>query len=571
MLKQSLNEVSIRLDSGFVAPEDTYITYSSKGFGIRCSTAGDFKATLESFEAFVYSSTVVDLLKKSFRAKHIRAHKSGSRPVFMDPRNMAPGMISGTLRERHRVALLKQDFEQQLKTMPSDMAAFHREKCYSTGIEMRKKVRTKVVKMNRQSFNRLGNLSNTEESEDEDEDEEEKHGPRYLEYLDEYSVSAVSADELLHDQDPFNEKLNDPPLGNMGSQGYSGPYGVRNHGSQCLSTHTISLYNLHDDDSQTSLATVLQGEASAEDNLQPQSTGFHDNADDADKIRLSGGPKYPCMCDSVCICAILCGAEARRNCACRENSLFWRIAQRLNIDESTHSIKEVEQGAARTPGQDSIAAMTSSDNDSQHQFNRHPAVEKAHAPTNHTSHKHHSFVADTPIAVNELCSESQAPLGREPDDIRDDALMKALFGGSLSIWAVTLPNGERVKDWGCEWYEQMRADMDAHRQRYEPDPDWYFPPGADYGRLDSRRIYDQLTLRRRVFDKTIGNITGKKTMCKPLKLREEYRIQNDAVDPAPEGPRSRKQSLMFSLFSSRLSRRAESQKGLVSASQRKSD
>ena len=335
-----------------------------------------------------------------------------------------------------------------------------------------------------------------------------------------------------------------------------------------MSTHTISLYNLHGDGSQTSLATVRQGEAGAEDTSRPQSTGFHDNGDDADKASVSGGARYPCMCDAACICAILCAAEPSRNCACRENSLFWRIAQRLNIDELTQSIKEVEQGIAGKATEESIAAMTNSD-DSQHRFNEHPTIEGIHAPTDHTGHKHHNSVADSPIEVNELHGESQASLGRERDDIRDDALMKALFGGSLSIWAVTLPNGERVKDWGCEWYEQMRADMDAHRQRYEPDPDWYFPPGAEYGRLNSQSIYEQFTLRRRVHDMTIGNITGKKTMCKPLKLREEFQSKSDAVGPVPEGPHSRKQTLMSSLFSSRFGRRVESQKVSVSASQRK--
>lgn len=480
-------------------------------------------------------------------------------------------MISGTLRERHRVALLKQDFEQKLKTMPSDVAASHRQKCYSTGIEMRKKVRAKVVKMNNRSFNRLGNLSTAEESEDEDEGDEEKLGPRYLEYLDEYSVSAVSADELLHDQDPFNEQLNDPPLGYIGNQIFSGPHSVLNHGSQCLSTHTISLYNLHGDGSQISLATVLQGEVNREDHSQPPSTGFCDDEDEDDNASISDGPTHPCICDSACICALLCGSGASRNCACRGNSLFWRVAQRLNIDELTQTIKEVEHGADGKAVQESIAAMTNSDNHSQHQFDERPTVEGTHAPTDHTNHKHHDSVADTPMAVNELYGELQAPLGREPDDLRDDALMTALFGGSLSIWAVTMPNGERVKDWGCEWYEQMRADMDAHRQRYEPDPDWYFPPGAEYGRLDSGRIYEQLTLRRRVHDMTIGNITGKKTMCKPLKLREEFQSQSGAVGPAPEGLRSRKQSLMSSLFSNRFGRRAASQKVSVSASQRKSD
>lgn len=40
-------------------------------------------------------------------------------------------------------------------------------------------------------------------------------------------------------------------------------------------------------------------------------------------------------------------------------------------------------------------------------------------------------------------------------------LRKILFGGSLSIYAVEAPNGERVRDLSCHWHDDMRATIEA--------------------------------------------------------------------------------------------------------------
>ena len=135
-------------------------------------------------------------------------------------------------------------------------------------------------------------------------------------------------------------------------------------------------------------------------------------------------------------------------------------------------------------------------------------------------------------------------------------MIMRMLGGSLSIWAVELPNGQRVTDGGCDWHDQLRAEMDVHRQRYEPDPDWYFPPGAEYGRLDIRRIHEQFTLRKRVHDMTIGNITGKKAMIKPLKLKEQLQNPTQVAVPASKRPTKLKHPLLLHLLGRRFGHRS---------------
>ena len=188
-LKECLYEVTTRLENCFIEAEDKYITYNSEGFGIDFATAGDFRAILLSYEAFLYSSAVIDLLRMALKEKHSRIHHKGSRPILLDPRKMACGMIFGTLKERHRIALLDQQFDRILKTLPADAAALHWQKRHSTGLRMRKK-----------SFKRSPLAPRLPA--DCQPPGEEPLRPLYLEYLDEYtSVASIYIDKITTDSD----------------------------------------------------------------------------------------------------------------------------------------------------------------------------------------------------------------------------------------------------------------------------------------------------------------------------------------------------------------------------------
>ena len=557
-LNQCLRDVSMRLNNHFIAPGDKYITYNSDVFGIDGATAGDFKATLQSYAAFLYSTAVVDLLKEAVKAKHIRGHRSGSRPVFLDVRNMACAAIFATLTEKHLNALSSEELELRLETLPTDMAALYRQQRLSTGIQMREKFEAELTGPKPHASRYSGSLGSSQDSDDEDEDKikpytphypeyfdgctqgsddegERKikgYAPRYLEYLDEYSVSAASADELLENQDAFDEYMNHPPLADNRSDIYLGFHGQDN-GSRNLSTQSISLYSIATEDSQIDKAMMLD-EIDAEDhsltrNIIPCGPG-----------EAPEDPVHSCMCKADCICVVLCAAEPRRNCPCLENSLFWRVAQRVKMDELPDSRQEVKEAEAMRAGRGHAAMMADINAHHQHPFSEDAAVERTHTSPHYADETPHDSATNDPFLANVGNTMGVRNL-----------LMNKMFGGSLSMWAVELPNGERVMDWSCDWYEKMEAETDARHQLYEPDPDWYFPPGAKYGRLDSRRVCEQLTLRKRILDKTIGNITGKKAMFPALKLKEEFRTPTQATVPAHQ-----KRSLMSSLFGGRLSRRA---------------
>ena len=116
-----------------------------------------------------------------------------------------------------------------------------------------------------------------------------------------------------------------------------------------------------------------------------------------------------------------------------------------------------------------------------------------------------------------------------------DCFPEMMYGGDLSIFAIGLPNGKRVLNWDYAWYTRLRAAMDTRRQLFEPDTDWYFPPGAEYGHLSPSRVAELLTLRKRAHDLTLSIITGKKAMFPPLRLKEVLATQHNTSVPNESG------------------------------------
>ena len=548
-VKEFLYDINIRLDNNFVSAEDEYITYMSEGFGLESVTFGSFKDLLLSYEAFLYSPEILKLMKESFKAKHIREHKSGSRPIFLDPRNMSSGMIFGSLRETNRAVLQDQKFEEFLKTVPDELAIIHRQNRYSAGIRMRA---IKIRKTNASSPTPSGDLSRNY-----DDQEEDKKGPQYLEFLDEYSVMSIDSfttsdsEEELEDQE-FAEKHTKDAKDSMNSQ-YSHE---RVHRSLTIPSKVYDLRKR--DDRMESPLSPLENK---EQRGSHASTRLYNSQKLGRRSQLSyraDGAETSCNCSSDCLCAPLCAAEPTETCLCIENSLFGHITRNVNIEDIHYPEKTEEEAGAGRAGQVYRAQIM--DNDlAQQQPVQCQVSESAYFGLSSDCADYMTSGLATNAHMPTDCAHAESmastPYDARPDII--DVIAKKLFGGSLSIFAVEMPNGERVRNCESEWHNQLRAAMDAHRDRYEPDPDWYFPPGATCGRLRIGNINQQFTLRKRILDKTVGNITGKKAMCQPAVLKEGLRSPTLEVPSLLERSAHRKPGFLSNLLTLRFGHRAK--------------
>ena len=550
-VKEFLYDINVRLDNNFVSAEDEYITYMSEGFGLETVTVGNFRDLLLSYEAFLYSPEILKLMKEGFKAKHIREHKSGSRPIFLDPRNMSSGMIFGSLRERYRTALQDENFEEFLKTIPHELATLHRQNRYSAGIRMRA---IKVCKTDASSLTASGDLFRMD-----DDQEEDKKGPQYLEYLDEYSVMSIDSfttsdsEEEPEDQE-FAEKYTKDTEDSMSSE----------HTHQQVRRSLIQPSKVYDlgkqDDRMDITLSPLE---------KKEQWGSHASSRLYDSRRLghgsqlfhrANGPKSRCTCSADCLCAALCAAEPTKTCLCIENSLFGHMTRNVNIEDIYYPRKAEEEAQAARAEQQYMDQTMDTDFAQQQPVQQVSASAYFDLSTDRTDHMASGLATNARMPT--ICAHAKS-MASPPCDIRPDItdlIAKKLFGGSLSIFAVEMPNGERVRNCESEWHNQLRSAMDAHRDRYEPDPDWYFPPGATCGRLRIGNINQQFTLRKRILDKTVGNITGKKAMCQSAVLKEGLRSPTLEVPSLLERSAHRKPGFLSSLFTLRFGHRTKTPK-----------
>lgn len=539
-VKEQLYDVNIRLDNNFIAPEEKYITFKSDGFGVESVSAGEFKAIMVSYEHFLYRADVVRLMREAFKAKHIRGHKSGSRPIFLDPRNMACGMIFGTLKEKERVALQNDEFEKHLENLPPELAAFHRRARYSTGIHMRARKPPK-----KHTSSPVGSGNSAEPTIDEN----ETKGPQYLEYLDEYSVMSIESfmtidsDDELEDQELVIGHIKDS--GNLTSNNFI------QQGNHPL----MQPDNQDDHDKQAAQSVFsfsVHGEEEAGNQLSTQRNGLSSLTGCFQPSEQTGGNEMSCACGPDCLCAPLCATEPTEKCLCMESSLFCHVTNDANSDNLFYPRKHEEVAEAK---QIHMALEMNIEITQQHPAGQVPMAAPLDTFLEPMDYMQPDIATNASAPSKQAHADSLDPQAHDGSiDIRD-VIAKGFFGGSLSIFAIEQPNGERVRNCESEWHNQMRAAMDAHRQRYEPDPDWYFPPGTTYGRLSLHHISQQHTLRKRILDKTLGNITGKKAMCKPLRLKEELRRPTLSTNPMFDRSAHHQPGLMSGLFTGRFAHR----------------
>lgn len=175
-LKERLDDVEIRLSNGFIRLEDDYFVYNSEGFGVtEPVTAGDWKSSLVAHAAFLYDPLVEGIMNRAVFLKHKRVKEAetagrlplnGKFPGLRDVRNMSSGMIFGSLSEKYRIIVRREEVEKAqgvqshdtilratAKQLPSDQAKADRVSATTIPLVHSNDHKDKTKRVNKSSSN----------------------------------------------------------------------------------------------------------------------------------------------------------------------------------------------------------------------------------------------------------------------------------------------------------------------------------------------------------------------------------------------------------------------------------
>lgn len=267
----------------------------------------------------------------------------------------------------------------------------------------------------------------------------------------------------------------------------------------------------------------------------------------AKKLNRPDAPEKPCICDPECMCAPLCASNPTQNCFCEANGLFRRVTKGMDINEWSYPTKAEEEEEVEKAGKEYMAQLMGVDRDQQQAFEYSSTIGQYSTLEPVEAHS-------APVDVVQLESSAYAPyqtMANGQPDLPAE-LRKLLFGGSLSIWAVESPDGERYRDLSSHWHDDMRAAIEAKILSSPPDPDFYYPHSISQGRLNLQRISEQCpTAGQRLMKFTRESIRFKKASAQ-IKASEPSLGRIDDVDGMPHQGVHTKPMSKVSLFASRL-------------------
>ena len=232
----------------------------------------------------------------------------------------------------------------------------------------------------------------------------------------------------------------------------------------------------------------------------------HNLDERAKRVNGSDAPEKPCICDPECMCAPLCALDPTQNYFCEESGMFGHVTEGMDVDELSCPMKAEEKDEAEKAGKEYMAQLRPVDRDQQQAFEHSSAIEQYSTlePVEAYSAPFCGVQLDSPAyATHQTLANGQPDLAA--------ALRKLLYGGSLSIWAVESPDGERYRDLSSHWHDDMRATIEAQLLSSPPDPDFYYPHSIAQGRLNLQRISEQCpTAGQRLIKFTRESIRFKK-------------------------------------------------------------
>lgn len=548
-LKERLDDVEIRLSNGFIRPEDDYFMYNSEGFGVTDPvTAGDWKSTLLAHAAFLYDPLVEGIMNRAVFLKHKRVKEAetagrlplnGKFPGLRDVRNMSSGMIFGSLSEKYRITVQREEIEKAQAAQLHDTTLQATAKQLPPGKEKADRVSAitiPLVHSNNRKYKakRVNTSSNSNQA-------------KAAHCNDDYGV--VRGDRSHRSEmpkAPKYEQIAHPP------QRYISPYDLNER---------------------------------------------------AKKPNQPGGSEMPCICDPECMCVPLCASDPTQNCFCEENALFCRVTEGMDVDDLSYPTKAVEEQEAETAGEEYMAQLMAMEDSHQETLETPSATEgyptvdqysttNADSTTNqysttgaypkidqystsdtYTNNGIYSTIdhyctnepystlepldtLSTPIDSMDIDHPTQPtpePLPTLLNGQTDFAaiLRNKQYGGSLSIWAKESPTGgRRYRDLSCHWHDEMRADIEAHRQEAGPDSDLYYPHSSSYGRLDLQRIHEQCpSPGQRLLRLTRGSFRVNKGQSKSVNLISSPQSNKESSNTTVKQGKSESKT---SLFASRL-------------------
>lgn len=487
-LKERLDDVEIRLSNGFIRLEDDYFVYNSEGFGVTDPvTAGDWKSTLLAHAAFLYDPLVEGIMNRAVFLRHKRVKEAetagrlplnGKFPGLRDIRNMSSGMIFGSLSEKYRITVQREEIEKAQAAQLRDTNL--RATQLPPGKEKADRVSAMTIPLvhsndHKDKAKRVNTSSNSNQA-------------KAARCNDDYGV--VRRDRSHRSEmpkAPKHEQIADPP-------------------QRCIAPYILS---------ECAKKLNHPGGPEMSCTCDPECICLPLCASDSTQH---------CFCEETALfCRVTEGMDiddlsypteaVEEQEAERAGKDY--MAQLMAMDDSN---QETLENPSATEGYRTVDQYSTTDVDSTtDQYSTagaHSNIDQHSTTDTYTTNGVYSTIdqysTNEPYSTLELLDNLSTPIDSmeidHPTQPTPEPLPTLLngqtdfaailrnnqYGGSLSIWAKESPNGgRRYRDLSCHWHDEMRADIEAHRREVGPGPDFYYPHSNSHGRLSLQGIPEQ--------------------------------------------------------------------------------
>ncbi|KAL8824904.1 MAG: hypothetical protein Q9191_004743 [Dirinaria sp. TL-2023a] len=566
-LQERLHEINIRLANGFIHPGDDFFKYDSKGLDLPDPIkAGAWKATLAQHEKFLYDPLVEGIMnravlvkqKRNLEAKATLPISRGTNKVcgLRDVRNMACGMIFGGLAEKYRTIVKFEEFE---KTRAKRLLASHPVSTHevlrisneSIPITLKHSKRSKANNMATNQASHVDHHDNTAQGEEVHERGRDQQRAQYHETKNK-TYRHISIYNLEEPAKKVNRVA--PEMACMCDQECKcaalctldptencpcKEKGLFRRGTESMDIDEASYPTKTEEDEEAE-------KAGKEYMAEPMTVGHNQQQafEYASVIEqystLEPVEVYPAPVDGK-------GHMAQSTAADRAQRPEFEYSSTV---EQFSTLEPVEVYPVPIDGKGYVDEQMAVDRDQHQQFEYPSTIEQYSTLEPVEAH---------PAPVDRMQLDPPPYDGPRMADGSPDLaynLRKILFGGSLSIYAVDAPNGERVRDLSCHWHDDMRATIEAQILASPPDPDFRYPNAATRGisqaRLNLAHISSQFpTTGQRLMRFTRESI-GLKTPPQMMKASRPSPGRTDGFDLTPYQGVQKKPQSKVSLFASRL-------------------
>lgn len=503
-LKERMDDINIRLSNGFIHPKNNYFSYNSKGLGVtEPVTAGEWKATLTAHAKFLYDPLVEAIMGRAIFLMHKRAQEAktqrlplnGKFPGLRDMRNMSSGMIFGSLAEKYRIVVHR---EEQEKARAAQAAQLRRE---------RLPTRVQHLLAKEEVGDRASNATIPAMHSHQD----NKVPAAQVKGLGNSTVAKdASEDELLPAQ-KYDETANPP-------QRYISPYNLEERAKKLNQPNGPEMPCICDPEC---ICAPLCAAEPTENCFCEEHGLFCRVTEGMDIDELSYPRKEVEEAE-----AERAGNEFRTHIMAMDNAQQQHILENSSsTDDDISSVNDYPEVDDRSEVDQCSNVGQDTDMGAYSTFEPYSTLETLEStfepystlePLDSTFEPYSTL---EPLENLEASGDSmEVDQQTQPDfprlrngQIDYAALYREKFcNGSLSLYSKEGPDGMWRRDESCHWHDEMRAATSR-------DADFDYPGGDGYGRLNMKRIYAQTPTRgERLLGIASNSLRGRKTPPKML-------------------------------------------------------